>query len=222
MRCRSDPFAVARRYWPLPLAVALMLLPQAGPRGAESKPRTIGSPLRGEFAVAKDGRMLVLFVNVGNRLLPCLLDTGARYSGFDASLRDILGEPTGQRVLTTPAGRSRAVTYPWPDAMLGGQALRTQQPEVCVDLDDVRRATDENILGVIGMDVLRQCRLQIDFDRGVLSFLESLGENSDELGERLPLRFIDDAVPAILGHLADDVVEPFVIDSGAHGNSLAA
>ncbi|HEV3024187.1 MAG TPA: PDZ domain-containing protein [Pirellulales bacterium] len=222
MRCRCNPLAIARRYWLFPLAVVLTLLTQAGPRGADSTPSTFGSPLCGEFAIAKDGRMLVLPVNVGDRVLPCLLDTGARFSGFDASLREILGEPIGQRVLTTPAGRSRVLTYPWPDATLGGQALGTQQPVVCVDLDDVRRATDENILGVIGMDVLRQCRLQIDFDRGVLSFLESLPENSDELGERLPLRFVDDAVPAIFGHLADDVVEPFAIDTGAHGNSLAA
>jgi hypothetical protein len=203
------------------LAVLVAIWSQAALRAADPMPGD-NVLLRCEFAVGKGGRMLVLPVKVGQSVVPCLLDTGARYSGFDSSLREMLGETVGQRVLTTPAGKSRAYAYSWPEASLGGQPLKSDQPVVCIALDDVRHATDEGILGVIGMDVLRHCRLQIDFDRGVLAFLDSLPENRDELGEQVSFCSIDDGIPVILGLLAEGLSRPFIIDTGAHGNSLTA
>jgi len=148
------------------------------------------------------------------------LDTGASISGFDEHLRDELGESTGSRFLHTPAGRKRTETFNWPDATLGGQALKTDRPVVCLELEDVRRATNEKILGIIGMDVLGACRLQIDFETGVIRFLETLPDDGKKLGSRIPIEFTDDGSPFIVGSIGAGTPEHFLIDTGAQGNSL--
>jgi len=220
MQWQQGHFEICLWRFSLPIAIALVLLQQSGRLSAETATRAVVHPLRGEFAIGKDGRLLVLPVRVGRREFLCLLDTGARLSGFDVSLREMLGDPEEYRMLATPAGMRRVEAFHWPEATLGGQPLRTEKPVVCMPLDEIRSATNQDILGVIGMDVLRSCRLQIDFDRGVLSLLESLPENRDELGEKVAIRFLDDAIPVIFGRIGDDTIEPFLIDTGAQGNSL--
>ena len=69
------------------------------------------------------------------------------------------------------------------------------------------------------MDVLGACRLQIDFEAGVLRFLETLADE-DTLGSRIPIAFSDDGSPFVAGSVDAVTVENFLIDTGAQGNSL--
>ncbi len=147
------------------------------------------------------------------------MDTGASWSAIDTSLKDELGDFCGTRLLKTPAGLKRVEVYNWPDAKLNGRSLKSDRPIACLDLGDTRRATNEEILGVIGMDVLGKCRLQIDFDRGILRFLESLPSEL-ELGEKIPIEFSRDGTPFIAGCVGNERIERFLIDTGAQGNSF--
>lgn len=177
--------------------------------------------LRGEFPIGRHGRLILLSVELHHEPILCLLDTGACLSAFDVRLRGKLGPPRGSRVLETPAGPKRVDTFDWPDAKLGGQSLQGDGGIACLDLTEMRQATNDEILGIIGFDVLRACRLSIDFDRGRLQFLDSLPAAPDELGVRLPVEFTGDGPPLIVGSVGDGRSEEFLIDTGAHGNSLA-
>lgn len=178
------------------------------------------SGLRGEFAIGKQGRLILLPVEAGGKKRQFMVDTGACRTGFDIGLRDLLGEPRGSQILRTPAGRSRVRTYDWPDAMLGGQPLKTERLVAGIDLTELRQASNENIQGIIGMDVLKNCRMQIDFDGGIVRFLDSLPKRREEFGVRIPIDMSNDDVPCIVGTIFEDESEPFLIDTGAQGNSL--
>lgn len=178
------------------------------------------APLRGEYRIGNDGRLIVLPVRMGGLDFHCVVDTGATLSSFDIRLKGSFGPPTGTRTLTTPAGRMNATTYDWPAATLGGQVLQSRQPIVGLDLAELRRATNQNVLGVIGIDVLTHNRVQFDFERGVLRFLEQLPDEPVKLGRKIPIEFFNDGSAYLNGSVGDDAAVKFVIDTGSQGNSL--
>ncbi len=203
------------------LAALLCCLTAAVGRAADRFDEHVRSQPRDGFGIGKDGRLILLPVRLRDRQLLCLLDTGASMSAVDDSLKGDLGAVTGTRLLQTPAGLKRVEVFNWPEMTLGGRSLKSERPIACLSLADARRATNEEILGVIGMDVLRKHRLQIDFDRGILRFLESL-PSTLELGEKLPIEFSRDGPPFIPGSVGNEPTEQFLIDTGAQGNSLDA
>ncbi|MBS0263038.1 MAG: PDZ domain-containing protein [Planctomycetes bacterium] len=179
--------------------------------------------IRGEFSIGKHGRMIVLPVELGGRTIECLVDTGAGLTGFDIGLEDELGSPEGFRMLQTPRGISRRPAYQWPDVTLSGQRFRTNRAVVGLDLEDVRLATNSRIQGVIGFDVLRQNRMQIDFDQGKLRFLDEFTPDiAASLGLRIPLELTEYAPPFVMGSAGKRHRLRFLIDTGTQGNSLDA
>ena len=204
--------------WIAALAVTLLpaLLLGAEPMAVSSLPT-----IRGQFEIGKDGRLILLPIMLGDREFHCLLDTGASRSAFDVSLIAELGPERGGQLLKTPAGLRRAATYDWPRTLLGGQVVRSDRTVVSIDLENIRRATNENVFGVIGMDVLRHCCLQINFDEGLVHFRDALPPH-EELGEKVSIEILNDGSPFIVASVAGNGLEHFLIDTGAQGNSLAA
>lgn len=182
----------------------------------------VAAPVQKRFTIAKEGRVILVPLRVSNREIQCIVDTGASRSAFDISLKHVLGTPRGARTLTTPAGPARMETFDWPEANLGGEVLKTDRPVVCLDLTNIRQATNAKIYGVIGIDVLRDRRVQIDFDRGELRFLDELPKRSETLGERIPLELAPDGPAFLLGSISNGKSERFLIDTGTQGQSLAA
>jgi len=178
------------------------------------------SELSGEFKIGKDGRLVLLPVTLGPKTISCLVDTGASLCAFDTTLKEFLGQSRGTRNLQGAEGPFRVETFDWPDARLGEQVLKTEQPVACLDLRHIREATNEPVLGVLGMDLLRTARFQIDFDEGIFRFLSSSPDDSRDWGERVSVRFMRDGPPLIAGSPGADVHDDFVIDTGAQGNSL--
>ena len=181
-----------------------------------------GHLLRGEFQIGRSGRLILLPIKVDGATYSFLLDTGAIRSGFDSSMRPLLGEPRGTQVLQTFAGLKKVEVFDWPVATLGEQTLRTRTPVACVDFAELRRASNENIYGVIGMDVLRDNRILIDFDRGLLRFLERSPGSLSELGTKIPVELTHDGSPILSARITEDVAENLLVDTGAQGNSLRA
>ena len=203
-------------------AALVASLAPASVLAADRSENPSANPLRGEFTIGKDGRLIVLPVTLNKREVRFLLDTGASRSAVDSSFKGELGQSRGQNLLQTPSGRKLAETFDWPDARLGNQVFRSALPILSIDLDPLRRATNEKIYGVIGMDVLGPCRVQIDFDRGLIRFLEGLPDEREELGAKVRLELADDGSPFIAGYVGRETPEYFLIDTGAQGNSLTA
>lgn len=149
-----------------------------------------------------------------------LLDTGAANSAIDVSLKSSQWKSKGIARLRTPAGIHEVETFAWPDAAMGEHKLKTNRPVSGLDLMPIRHASGEEIYGVIGMDVLRSYRVQIDFDRGSLRLLKSLPVESEELGEPVPMEFTDDGCPCIPILVGDKTRERIQIDTGAHASAL--
>lgn len=183
---------------------------------------TADSPIVAKFTIGKFGRPVLVPVMLSERKILCLLDTGAACSGFDKSLRDELGPPRGSQVLQTAAGLTRVPTFDCPNVAIGDSPLEIETPVACVDLSPIRRLTNADVFGVVGMDILKNCRLLIDFDRGELQFLNRLPAVRDNLGKRFPLQFRADQTPLLSITVANTGTELFVIDTGADSTSLQA
>jgi hypothetical protein len=164
--------------------------------------------------------LLLVSARLGDRNILCLLDTGACLSALDVRWKSAVGKFRETRLLQTPAGATRVETFDWPKMTLGGQTLKSNAPLASLDLEGLRRATNEDIRGILGMDVLGALRLQIDFDDGQVRFLESLPEDGGALGTQIPIEFNDDGTPFIAGLVGGVTRERFLIDTGAQGNSL--
>src|SRR6185312_14641127 len=128
------------------LCALILSLALAADRGARSSQ----SELCGTFATGKDGRLLLVPVKLGASSISCLLDTGASRSAFDISWRRALGRFREQRFFLTPAGMKPVDTFDWPKATLRNQTLSSNKPVACLELESLRRATNEDIRGILG------------------------------------------------------------------------
>ena len=168
---QGSNFETRRFTW---FAAAVVSLTWALATSATATAQSIPPAIEGDFQIGRDGRLMVVPVRLRDREILCLLDTGASLTGFDVSLRDDLGKPIGTRVVNAARRLTRVESYEWPTVTIGGRGLSSAMPVISINLENVPRASNEKIYGVIGMDVLRSCRLQIDFDHGRLRFLKSL------------------------------------------------
>jgi PDZ domain len=203
-------------------AVARLLVIGALIVAVSSPARAEAAPIVGEFAIGRDGRFIILPVASADREFLCLVDTGASVSAFDVSLKTSLGAQRGNKLLKTPAGHVRREAFDWPALRVGGRPLQSDQAVICLDLSEIRQATNAEIYGVIGMDILRRCLMRVDFDRGRLQFLESLPAERSAFGEPIAMPTGEGGTPQLVGRIGPDRVVRFVIDTGAQGNSLDA
>lgn len=176
--------------------------------------------LSGSFEIGRDGRLILLPIQMHGRTFSFLLDTGASRTGFDLSLRDELGSPVGRQRLQTHGGATSVETFSWPEITLNDQKLRSDRDVVCIDLARMRQASSLPIYGVVGMDVLKSQCVRIDFDRGVLEFLDSGTVDGSAAGTRIRLGFFGGATPYLMASPGESVAQRFLIDTGAQGNSL--
>jgi PDZ domain-containing protein len=217
--CRSQ---TVLRFTAISMCCALVAGAARVGRTADSLSQDGATPLTGEFQIGKDGRLILVPVALGPRMVSCLVDTGACLSAFDVTLKEFLGPPRGMRKVQTADRPIRVETYDWPDARLDGRVVKSGQATACLDLRHIQEATNEPVLGVIGIDLLKVVCFQVDFDEGVLRFLPSLPEAPGDLGVKIPVRFRPDGLPVIAGLPGTHDREDFVIDTGAQGNSLEA
>jgi hypothetical protein len=164
-----------------------------------------------EFAIFPDGDALLLPVQFGGKRHLFLLDTGATNTIYDSTFRARLGDPIDKVSVETSGGPVELPIFQAPEASVGKMSLRTQESVVCADLKSVREVSGHQVMGVVGLDFLRQHRIRIDFDASKLQFLDSLEE---EPGVSIPLMhrryyFAKGSVPG--------QEEEFMVDTGMGG-----
>jgi hypothetical protein len=143
------------------------------------------------------------------------LDTGSSHSCYDTSFRSLLGDPI--RTKTTIWTPDRDITGPVfrsPAAKLGKLELPTDSEAYCLDFSRLRELYGREIDGLIGMDFLKDYVIRIDFDRGEVTFLRSVGANP---GHRMPITFQGN-YPHVMVEASGLVGQGrFLIDTGSAG-----
>ncbi len=128
--------------------------------------------------VATDGDFLTLPVEMDGKRYSFMVDTGSPYTVFDKYLENSLtvvdeSEPPAE----VRRGQWSKRYHTSPMTILGTEMGRLPFPrdaEVrCINLAEARDVSDQQIDGVLGMDVLEQYALQLDLNAGWLRLLDS-------------------------------------------------
>ncbi|MGH7140392.1 MAG: aspartyl protease family protein [Pirellulales bacterium] len=182
--------AVMRSKWPRTLVYAFAfsyLLAEDGFGGCSS--------VIEEFDVFGDGDCLLVPVNIDDKIYTFLIDTGATFVIFDEALAGTLGQTVGSVAVQALEEEKEITLRRAPrNLSIGALPLKLNLPVACQELTAVREATGDEVYGILGMDPLWDCTIQIDFDRGKLSFLTAVGS---DIGERLDLHHGASGTPKI-------------------------
>lgn len=118
--------------------------------------------LLASFPLGPD-RMPWVTLTVGDREYECLLDTGSQRTIISASRQPELGPPTGWEGSTG--------LYALPDARIGS-LLIPGATVPCRDLNAMAHAVGRPMDGIVGMDILSEVALSLNFDEGVVTMHE--------------------------------------------------
>jgi len=137
-------------------------------------PASAGPPLvLEEIDIFSDGDFLLAPLTIGNKQCLFVLDTGSESSVFDSSL--LSGTSRGTVKVTTPDGVIDLKLFDAPPLFLGRTRLVGKPQVVGADLSNMRETQGHNIRGILGMDVLQQHVVRVDFDKGKLYFQQAVG-----------------------------------------------
>lgn len=192
-------------------AAALLVAGAAAYSKAEEPSQAIDrSLIIAQFDVFNDGDFLLVPVTAFGKTRLFSIDTGCTHMLYDRSLRPFLGEPRKKLAASTPQGEETAEQFDSPKTRLGRLSLYTERPVGCVDLQDLNRLSGHAMEGCIGIAMLYQHVVHIDFDAGKLTFLKHVPEDA---GEPLALTWWG-ALPAIKVDISGYGNENFLIDTG--------
>jgi len=167
-----------------------------------------------EFRIAKNGDPIFLPVIFKGKEHLFLLDTGCSHTVFDVSFRHELGDVKRIERGLTAGGLMAYEMYDAPAAFLGPFNMQDCDEIFCIDFRMLSYIQGKRISGVIGMNFLRKYVVQIDFDKGVLSFLGPIRGQNPDWAEELEINYDSLGVPHIMGNIHDGIKVNFVIDTG--------
>ena len=180
-----------------------------GSSGERTEPNALA-----EFKIAKGGDPILLPVRFKGKEYSFILDTGFTATGFDTSFRQSLGKAKRKGRMLTPGGPAEVEVFDAPDAYLGPFNLKDSREVTCVDLTMFSLVGGKTISGSIGMNFLRNYVIQIDFDKGMLSFLQPTRGKRPALGEELAIYYDSPGLPRIVANMPDGIKVGFMIDTG--------
>jgi predicted aspartyl protease len=167
-----------------------------------------------EFTIEKGGDFILLPVDFKGKEYSFVLDTGCSHTVFDSSLKHELGDVKRIERGLTAGGLMAYEMYDAPAAFLGPFNMQDCDEIFCIDFRMLSYIQGKRISGVIGMNFLRKYAVQIDFDKGVLSFLRPIRGQNPDWGEELEVNYDSLGVPHIMGNIHDGIKVNFVIDTG--------
>ncbi len=145
-------------------------------------------------AKAGRGDLISVTLNLeGGEGLLFLVDTGAPFILLDKSLEPKLGKPLGSTKAHSTYGTTRDRFYKAPRLYLGNTELVTGERIMTMDFirlaGDLNRMTEAKgrLMGIIGMDCLKNYCIQLDFSAGKMRFLDPDYMGSEDLGRAFPL-----------------------------------
>lgn len=169
-----------------------------------------------EFKIAKGGDPILLPVTFKGKEYLFVLDTGCSHTVFDTSFKHELGDVQKVRGVLTAGSRIEAELFDAPEAFLGPLNLQDCNEVICSDLKMASFVLGRKISGFIGMNFLNKYVVQIDFDKGTLSFLRPVKEQHTGWGTELVMRYDSLGWPHITGNILNCIKVDFMIDTGAN------
>ena len=163
------------------------------------------------------GRGNVIFVNLqleSGATFPFVLDTGSSWTVFDKSLEPLLGQRVHTATVWRWGVKEDSGIYRAPKLFLGGVPLLTGKAVATDDFKSISQQLGRSVMGLIGMDTLKNYCLQLDFAAGKVRFLDSAHADKTKWGEAFPLKDIGDGCPSVEINLAGAAGSGSIIDTG--------
>jgi predicted aspartyl protease len=175
-----------------------------------------------EFKITKNGGPILLPVTLKEKELLFVLDTGSSHTVYDTSLRQELGKVKKIEKALTLGSPIKAEIFDAPETFLGPLNLKDSNEVSCLDLKMLSLVDGRKISGIIGMNFLKRHVIQIDFDKGSISFLQPVEDQHTDYGIELLLRYGKLGWPYITSNILDNVNVNFVIDTGSNSTGALA
>ncbi|MFT3879697.1 MAG: aspartyl protease family protein [Gemmatales bacterium] len=131
-----------------------------------------------QFPINKSGDLLLVPVLIEGKRYEFIIDTGATTTALDKSL--LTGQPQHVVTIETPTGSIKQELFDGPVLRFGKIETKRKMPVVAVDLALLRQASGYSVMGVIGLDILSQYVIRLDFKNGMLEFLKQAGKLKGE------------------------------------------
>ncbi len=173
------------------------------------------------FAIPGDGDLLIVPVTTLGNQYPFILDTGSGRVNYDRSLEKLLGTPIARGAADALNGQIGIELFASPQIGMGALRLskangRTAPLVGSIDMRQLRSATGHGFFGILGMSVLFNRVIELDFERGALMFLDAVGPDP---GDRVDLAFGADGIPAIRAVLPGGAEVTLDVDTGFSAGS---
>jgi hypothetical protein len=163
----------------------------------------------------RGGLLLVVFRLADGEKLPLVVDTGSPVTAFVKSLEPKLGQRLDTGALWNFGVKQDVGVYAPPKLYLGNVPLRLTGTNVITF--DPKKLADQgwpSVMGFLGMDVLQNYCIQLDFAAGKMCFLDDEHADKKIWGEPFPLADIGDGCFSINENLAGVKGLGSVIDTG--------
>lgn len=210
-----SPYGARKLLWLSPTAVVLLCLCSCATHNANDPQLPADVTMNRE--AGRGGLLLVTCRLADGEKLPLVMDTGSPITCLDKSLEPELGKCIGAGTLFNFGATQEVGAYAAPGLYLGKVPLRMAGTNVVVTFDRQKLADRGGwppFKGFLGMNVLQNYCLQLDFAAGKLRFLDSSQAHKTNWGAPFPLTDIGDGCPAIGENLAGVKGLGSVIDTG--------
>ena len=168
------------------------------------------------------GNWLIVTLRLENgETLPFMMDTGCPITKLDKSLEPKLGKCLGTTTAWAFGVKNEVGIYAAPKLYLRNTPLMTYTNFILTE-DCKRFSSSEgrSTMGVLGMDVLEHYCIQLDFNRGVMHFLDDEHANKIDWGKPFPLIDVGERCFIVGENLVGAKGPGSLIDTGWNGDGL--
>ncbi len=167
------------------------------------------------------GRGGLVIVNVrlaSGEELPMMVDSGTTSTMFDKAMEPKLGTPVGTTTMKSWGVLTTVNVYTMPKFYLGGVLLQAGSQTFTCPVQDSSGQREHPAMGIIGMDVLKNYCLQLDFAAGKVRFLDDRHADKKAWGRAYPIVALNDQDdrPAVAQNLLGLTGPHSLIDSGCN------
>jgi len=172
----------------------------------------------GMNADAGRGNWLIAMIKFqGGEELPFIIDTGWAVSVLDDSLKARLGEPLGASTVWNFGKSNVTYIYAAPKLFAGNKLLKMRGTNVCTyNCKSIASANGRPVMGILGMDVMINYCLQLDFQKREICFSDRLGTNENGLGQAFDLFDVGDGCFSVKENFTGVSGPGSLIDTGCN------
>jgi hypothetical protein len=165
----------------------------------------------------RGGWLIVTLKSETGEDLPMMVDTGTSDTMIDKSFEPRLGKPLDTEAFQSWGNKETLTVYSAPKLYLGGARLKISGSGIFTyDCKPLSSGAGRPIMGVLGMDVLENYCIQLDFAGGKVRFLDDRRADTKTWGKAfriVPLNFRDRR-PAVAENLFGAKGPHSLIDTG--------